>query len=125
MPQKPLPPPKVLNEGIMPERYEKEQQNSMKEINYRGRLLQYEGFTDCHEFGDISYTEFYDGMETFTRKKYYFFGKEITYTRPRLLFTIFADADDPQISKEQWRKWISEEIALLSRKDELKRGELI
>ena len=58
-------------------------------------------------------------------KKFIFFGKKIEKTRPKKVFEIYANANNPSISKEWWYKAISDEVAKLERKEEIDKGFLI
>ena len=55
----------------------------MKEIQIEGRTLQFEVFTDkCGR----KITIFYEGLESYTERKYLFFGEKITKTRHKEIF---------------------------------------
>lgn len=97
----------------------------MKTITIQGKTFEYEIFCDVDQWGESFYTEFYSGTETFTRRKYFIFGKKETLTRPKLVFTIYDNIEDHRRTKEDTRNKIEREVELLNRKEEIKRGELI
>jgi hypothetical protein len=70
-------------------------------------------------------TVFYEGEETYTRRKYFLFGEKITKVRPKEVFTIYQNANDPNIDKKWWLKAIEEKIKYLNRKKEIEEGILI
>lgn len=89
----------------------------MKEIQIDGRVLQYEVID--------SITIFYEGKESYEEKKYFFFGKKITKIRPKEIFRIYNDANNPNVLKEWWLKAIRVKLDILKRQEEIDRGELI
>lgn len=98
----------------------------MKTIVVNGKEYQYKIFFDCSEYGEWSWTVFYDGtMETLTRRKYWLFGPVITKTQLKSLFTIYYSIEDPKILKADVRKTIESRIEQLGREAEIKRGEII
>ncbi len=70
-------------------------------------------------------TEFYEGTETHTYKKWGLFGETITEEIPKYVFTIEEAITNPKKSKEWWQKELTKEIELLDRKGEIERGEFI
>lgn len=70
-------------------------------------------------------TIFYEGEETYTEREYVFFGKKITKVRPKEVFKIYANANNPEISKEWWNKSIGAKVAISDRQEELNKGILI
>lgn len=70
-------------------------------------------------------TEFYEGTETHTYKKWGLFGETITEELPKYVFTIEEAITNPKKSKEWWQKELTKEIELLDRKEEIERGEFI
>ena len=104
----------------------------MKEVKFENRTFQYK--VETHETenyesemsgGMRDITIFYEGTETFFQKKFIFFGKKIEKTRPKKVFEIYANANNPSISKEWGYKAISDEVAKLERKEEIDKGFLI
>jgi hypothetical protein len=89
----------------------------MKEIQIYGRVLQYEVID--------SITIFYEGKESYERKKYFFFGKKITKIRPKEIFRIYNDVNNPNVLKEWWEKAIRISLDVIKRQEEIDRGELI
>ena len=99
--------------------------SSMRYVDIEGRIIHYKCFYEHGEYGIFSWTEFYEGTASVTRKKYLLFGEEITTEEPKLIFTIYEDCDCPRKSRGWWREKIMKELELLNRADELSRGELI
>lgn len=91
-------------------------------ITIAGRTLTFEVFLS-DESNDR--TEFYEGTETHTYKKWGLFGDTITEELPKHVFTIEEAITNPKKSKEWWQKELTKEIELLDRKGEIERGEFI
>ena len=91
-------------------------------ITIGGRTLTFEVY-----LSDESYdrTEFYEGTETHTYKKWGLFGDTITEEIPKHVFTIYEAITNPKKSKEWWQKELTKEVELLDRKEEIERGEFI
>lgn len=96
----------------------------MKTIKVNDIELQYEVKVDVSEWGINTWTEFYLGTETVTKRKYWLFGPLITKEFPKLAFEIYEDANDPSLSKQFWKTSIQRKLELLNRREELERGEL-
>ena len=94
----------------------------MKEIQIEGRTLQFELFTD--RWGQ-KITIFYEGLESYTERKYLLFGEKITKTRPKEIFRILRDVKDPYLKKEWWQKAIRIKLNILNRQQEIEKGILI
>ena len=98
----------------------------MKTINYYGREFQYEIFSDCNEYDGLTYeTEFYEGTEMVTKRKYWLFGPEITVEQPKLIFKLYLDIEDETYTKQDIRDKIRRKVELLNRKLEIEKGEII
>jgi hypothetical protein len=97
----------------------------MKEITIGNRTLQFQVKCEANEADSYEYTEFYEGNETVTRKKWLFFGETITEEKPKLVFTIYSDITSSHLTKEYWRREISKQLELLDRRDEIIKGEYI
>ena len=95
----------------------------MEEIKIGNRTLQFKVWCEVDE--GYNYTEFYDGTQIISRKKWIFWGETITEEVPVLVFTIYQDINDPTLTKEYWRCEIGKKVELLNRKDELSRKEYI
>lgn len=94
----------------------------MKEIQVEGRTLKYDVLTDeCG--GETSI--FYEGLESYTVRKYLLFGKKITKTRPKEIFRIYANPENPYLTKEWWQKSIRIKLNILNRQQEIEKGILI
>jgi hypothetical protein len=104
---------------------ESQSENNLRYIIIDDRTIYYKCFFDTSEWGNMHWTEFYEGTVKVTRKKYFIFGEEITVEEPKKIFTINADCDCPQRSRGWWRDKIMHELSILERSEELKRGELI
>lgn len=97
-----------------------------RKIEIGGRTLRYYIKTNpCGEFDDYLTTIFYEETKVSYRKKYWMFGPTVKVEKPIKLFTIFANADSPNLPKSWWRKQIEGKLELLNRSQELKNGELI
>jgi len=97
----------------------------MKEINVNGRVFHYEVNVYTGEFCYYHETEFYEGVETYTRKKYFLFGETITITKPKWVFTIHCDIESEYYTKSEIRNKILKQVELLERKKQIERGEII
>jgi hypothetical protein len=98
----------------------------MKTINYHGREFQYEIFSDCNEYDGLTYeTEFYEGTEMVTKRKYWLFGPKITVEQPKLIFKLYIDIEDETYTKQDIRDKIRRKVELLNRKLEIEKGEII
>ena len=97
----------------------------MKDITIGGRTLQFKVMCEANEVDSYEYTEFYEGTETVSRKKWLLWGKTITEEKPKLVFTIYRDITNPKLTKEYWRREILKEIELLDRRDEIENGEYL
>lgn len=97
----------------------------MKKITIKGREFEYETFFDCSEYGDYEWTEFYDGLEEITKKKYIFFGEKKTFFIPKFIFKVYMNIEDPSYTKTDIRKVLEKRVELLERSEEIKRGEII
>ena len=91
-------------------------------LTIAGRTLTFEVFYSDDSY---DYTEFYEGTEKHTYKKWGLFGETITEELPKLVFTIDEAITNPNKSKEWWQKELTKEIELLTRKEEIERGEFI
>jgi hypothetical protein len=100
---------------------------NMKKITINGIDLLYETFCDSNEYDDYFWTGFYHPTEKvqIEERKYVFFGKKTVTEVPKLLFKIYEDSNDQNLSKAWWRKRIENELDLLNREQELENGELI
>jgi len=97
----------------------------MKTLSINGNTFEYELEAHSGEFSDYYTTNFYQGTETITRKKFWLFGKKITKTIPKLVFTLNMDIEDPSYTKSEIRASIKRKIELMGRLAEIERGEII
>lgn len=97
----------------------------MKEITIGNRTLQFQVKCEANEAESYEYTEFYEGTETVSRKKWVFWGKTITEERPKLVFTIYSDICSTNLTKEYWRREINKKLELLDRRDQILKGEYV
>ena len=98
----------------------------MKKIVFNNRTFEYKVEQIFDESSYSSHvTIFYEGEETYTQRKYVFFGEKITKVRPKEVFRIYENADNPQLLKEWWNKVISEKVKMLDRQEEINKGILI
>ena len=97
----------------------------MKELVVNGETFQYEVEYDVSEFGESTWTSFYQGTEMVTRRKYLIFGSKITKEEPKHVFRIPYDIESPEHTKDFIRGEIEYQIKLWKRPEELSRGEII
>lgn len=90
-----------------------------KPITIDGQEWEYENYWSRHY--RVWLTDFYQGTET--RKKFYFFGKEISV--PRLIFRLHFNIENPNYSKDYIKKKIDEQLKFINRKKEIEKGEII
>jgi hypothetical protein len=50
--------------------------NNLRYVDIEGRIIHYKCFFDTSEWGDMYWTEFYEGTVKVTRKKYFLFSEE-------------------------------------------------
>lgn len=94
-------------------------------VQVMGHTLKYYVEYDCDEYHDSWTTHFYKESTTIKRRRWLLFGEWIEVIKPKILFSIFADANSPNLSKDWWKQRIEDQVYLLYRKEELKKGELI
>jgi hypothetical protein len=97
----------------------------MKSLTIDGHTFKYELCCDTTEYGDYYWTEFYQGEETVTRKKFWLFGEKITKTQPKLVFKLDIDIENPYYTKSDIREMLNRKIELMGRKSEIERGEIV
>jgi hypothetical protein len=81
--------------------------------------------SDCTEFGENLYTQFFQEKEVYKYKKYIIFGPIIEEIYPKVLFTIPYHLTNTKVTKTELRTRLEREVELLKRKDEIEKGELI
>ena len=96
----------------------------MRTITINYKTLQYQVIRSDDRYR----TDFYHGTKPVLR--WVFDWGKLSLKRheveiPNLLFTIHANADNTDISKQQWRVKIENQLRLVTRHDELMKGELI
>ena len=97
----------------------------LRELLVNGRAFTYRISTYVGEYGMSEYTEFYEGFEEITRKKYYIFGPVVTISRPKFAFRLPYSIESDKYSKTSVRRNIESYVELLGRKAEIARGEII
>jgi hypothetical protein len=97
----------------------------MKTLIVNNREFQYEVETYQGEFGIYKETLFYEGYESYTRKKYYLFGDVITIKKPIWVFTLYLDIESERHTKSEIRTMIEKKVELLERKKQIENGEII
>lgn len=97
----------------------------MKTLDVNGRVFEYKQYANFGECGTSNWTEFYDGTETKSKKKYLFFGPVITETIPKFVFRVPYDIEDPIHLKSAVRRTIEAYVELLGRQEEINKGEII
>lgn len=99
--------------------------NKVKKLEVNGRTLYFEKKYHEGEISDYYTTLFYTELKTKLVKKYIFFGPLIEVPDYEVAFELDVDIDSIRITKQELRKMIEKEMALLERADEIKRGEYI
>ncbi len=97
----------------------------MKELAIGGRIFQYRVSYFTSEYSDYHITEFFQGVRTIKRKKYWLFGEEIEKKIPKFSFNLYVNIEDERYTKKEIREMIEKKIELLDRKEEIKRGEIV
>ncbi len=98
----------------------------MKTLTINNYTFKYEIFSDVSELDGVYYwTNFYQGEEVITRKKFWLFGEKITETKPKLVFKINENIESEKFTKEDIRAMILRKVQLMERKSEIERGEII
>ena len=97
----------------------------MRELLVNGRAFMYRISTYDGEYNISEYTEFYEGFEEITRKKYYIFGPVVTISMPKFAFRLPYSIESDKYSKTSVRRNIESYVELLDRKAEIARGEII
>jgi hypothetical protein len=106
---------------------------NMRSVTIDGRTFHYETYeSNDSEWGSSYWTDFYEGYEEVEKTVWcghlfaWFKFKKVKVMVPKFAFVLHGmDANNPNITKEEWKKKISREIELLNRSEELRRGELI
>lgn len=98
----------------------------MKTVTVNNRTFHYETLWESYgeDCGSDPVTIFYEDTQTRSRKKYIFFGPVITWEEPQEVFRIYANSENEELTKSWWKTQIATKIELLTRKEELERGEL-
>jgi hypothetical protein len=97
----------------------------MNTLFINGRQFQYEVEAYIGEFGYYHETQFYEGVETYTRKKYFLFGDNVTISKPKWVFTIHCNIESEGYTKSEIKEKIDKQIQLLERKKEIENGQII
>lgn len=89
------------------------------------RTLQYDfQYIDCHYDGFYR-TNFFEGTETITERKFWLFGPKITKEQPKMIFKLDLDIRDINYTKKEIKNKIQRKLELLERGAEIERGEII
>lgn len=101
----------------------------MKTISINSRELHYDICVSGGEYSDYYYTKFYEGTITTYRKKYYLFGEVIPVVRPKFLFELWFDIEDPSNTKKECKDKISKALRDYDEKQrrfaEIKNGQIV
>jgi hypothetical protein len=92
----------------------------MKKIVVDGIEYLYQAFNSYED-----YTIFYKGYEECITRKYWLFGAKVSTMKPKEVFTIYCDIESPYYTKENVKSRILEKLKLLSREEEIEKGEII
>jgi hypothetical protein len=91
---------------------------SGQEFNYKTKFC-------VNEIDTYEWTEFYKESMIVHKRKYGFFGKVIPHEVPIMLFKVNFNIESPFYTKDEVRKKLEYQVELLSRKEQIKRGEII
>lgn len=97
----------------------------MEKITISGQEFQFEINEEYGEYGTYHETNFYQGTETKTYRKYWLFGPKITVVRPKLAFTFSGSIKSNSFTKKSLREQLEKHVELLNRQAEIDRGEII
>ncbi len=97
----------------------------MKSITVNGRTFQYQIYADPDQWGDNISTCFYDGTETIKHKKYWLWGEIISKEEPKIVFELPFNIEDDHLTKGQVRERLERAVELLTRREQIQRGEII
>jgi uncharacterized protein (DUF1778 family) len=98
----------------------------MKQIEILDKTYLYEVIHRESDYTSWSGTYFYKPTPIIkTRKKYIFWGPEVSHLEYEGLFSMTIDIESERYTKKDITQRILNEIALLNRKEEIKRGEII
>lgn len=104
----------------------------MKELDFNGRLFLYDIVSyEYGEYGEhgceiIYETHFYETEPIMSeRKKYYLFGPIIQETSYKKLFMVDFSIESEHVTKKDCRMKIQHEVDLLTRREEIARGEIV
>lgn len=100
----------------------------MKQIEILGKTYLYEYIEHIGDYDNSGWqvTKFYKPTPIIkTRKKYIFWGPEVSHLEYEELFSIEVDIESERYTKEEITQKILKEIVKLKRKEEIERGEII
>lgn len=98
----------------------------MKNITIDGRTFQYKVVWNISEYGSAAETDFFEGVERVKVFQFCFWRPAKYKEIPKLVFTVFADIESAEYSKEHVRYMIQKKIdELYNRPQELLRGEIV
>jgi hypothetical protein len=96
----------------------------MKSIDYQGieifyRIDQVQENDNCCIFR----TSFYLPNKVYKYKKFFFFGKPVFQTVPKMIFYIDESIENPALSKEWWKATLKEKYNIIIRAKEIADGQ--
>ena len=97
----------------------------MKKITILGKEFEYKIFSDDMGDGVYYWTEFYQGTEEETYRKYLLFGEKKIRIIPKFMFKIWDSIEDNSYTKSQMKEKLERKVELLFRQEEITRGEII
>ena len=97
----------------------------MKTITVNDREFQYEICYHASEYGECEWTNFYEGSEFRSYKKYLFFGPNVVKSIPNKVFHLNLSIEDESYTKSEIRRMLENKIELLNRREEIEKGEII
>ena len=97
----------------------------MKQVTINEKVLNYKNYNGYHNGYRSIYTIFYTEEETITTKvRGLFSSKDVVTIKPKVLFRLNIDIENPKHSKVYVRTLIEEQLGYLDRAEEIKRGEI-
>lgn len=101
----------------------------MYEIEVSGRKLNYKILYDVSEFGETYETVFFDKImvneKRWSWRKFKFVETGKLVEEHKTLFCLYFDLHDAAYTKKDIRNRLQREVELLSRAEEIERGEII
>lgn len=101
------------------------EQVKMENINIDDKQFFYEIFVEVDEYGESWETVFYSELRTKKRKKYLLFGPMVEVPDHKEAFTVPFNIASPHLTKDELRSILERHVELLSRQEQILKGELV